>query len=393
MNEILLAKYGEIALKGLNRGAFEQALLKTIRRRMALAGTFKVTRAQSTIYVEPQDDGCDIGRACTLLQCVFGIAAVNRAWVVDKQFEAICQGTERCLGPQLAAAKTFRVSARRADKTFPLNSMQIATQLGGVILEKFPHLRVDLDHPDCHVVVEIRETAAYIHGGPLEAAGGLPAGTGGRAAVMLSGGIDSPVAAYMMAKRGMDLVGVHFMSPPYTGERALDKVVRLARRLSDYTGHLPLLCVPFTDIQLAIRDGAPEEFFTVLMRRAMLRITVRLCEKEHCGAVITGESLGQVASQTLEAIACTDAVSTLPVLRPAIGMDKTEIVSLARRIGTFDISIEPYEDCCTIFTPRHPKTKPRLADIERAEAAIPNLFALEAQAAESYTIKMLHFFD
>lgn len=393
MREILLAKYGELALKGLNRGNFEAQLLKTIRRRVERAGEYKVYKAQSTVYIEPQNDACEIDEAFLQLRRVFGIVAAVRARVTDKDFDAICRGAAGYLGGALKKAATFKVTAKRADKSFPMTSMELSKELGGYLLEEYPHLSVRMDAPDVVVSVEIRDFGAYIHSGSVPAAGGMPTGTSGRAAVMLSGGIDSPVAAWMMAKRGLDLCGVHFLSPPYTGERALDKVERLAHKISLYTGNFALLRVPFTDVQLAIRDGAPPALFTVLMRRSMVRITELLCAEEHCGAIITGESLGQVASQTLEAVRCTNQAAALPVLRPLIGMDKVDIIRLARQIDTYDISIEPYEDCCTIFTPKHPKTKPALAEVLAAEAEISGLEALERQAARSYTVKMTHFFD
>ncbi|MEA4912346.1 MAG: tRNA uracil 4-sulfurtransferase ThiI [Oscillospiraceae bacterium] len=392
MKEILLAKYGELALKGLNKGTFESALLKTVRRRMEAAGNFKVYKAQSTVYIEPLDDDADVTKAFELLSRVFGLSAIDRALVVEKDFDKICTGAAEYLAPVLREAKTFKVSAKRSDKRFPLDSMQIGKQLGDYLGERFPHLEADMKHPDARVVVEVRDFAAYVHSGNRPGAGGMPTGTSGRAAVLLSGGIDSPVAAYMMAKRGLDLIGIHFMSPPYTSERALDKAARLAGLVSRWCGNLPLLCVPFTDIQLAIRDNGPEELFTVLMRRSMMRVANLMCAREQCRAIITGESLAQVASQTLGAIACTDAAADVPVLRPLIGMDKTEIVAIAERIGTFETSIEPYEDCCTIFTPKHPKTKPQLAEIERAEDIL-NLGSLEKAAAGAYTVKMQHFYD
>ena len=392
MKETLLAKYGELALKGLNRGSFESAMLKTIKRRIALAGDFKVYKAQSTVYIEPRDDNADIDGALTQLSRIFGISAINRALVVDKTLDAIRQGAAEYLGPQLRAARTFKVFAKRADKSFPLDSMQLAREVGGYLLSRYPHLKVSMDDPELSVVVEVRDFMAYVHSGKLPAAGGMPTGTSGRAAVMLSGGIDSPVAAYMMAKRGLDLCGIHFLSPPYTSEHAHDKVQRLAGVISRYTGNFALLSVYFTDVQLAIRDRCPDELFTVLMRRSMMRIANELCKKENCGGLITGESLAQVASQTLPAIACTDDASALPVLRPLIGMDKIEIMDIARRIGSYDISIEPYEDCCTVFTPKHPKTKPQLDAVLRAEEHA-QLFPLEQAACENYTVKMLHFFD
>ncbi len=391
MREILLAKYGEIALKGLNRSSFENSLVKTVRKRMQFIGDFKVYKAQSTIYVEP-NASCDMDRALDELQHVFGIAAINRALVCEKSLESICEGAAAYLDAGLRAAKTFRVSAKRSDKSFALNSMELAAELGGYLLSKYPHLRVTMDHPDLNVVAEVRDFAAYVHAGKLPGPGGMPAGTSGRGAVMLSGGIDSPVAAYMMAKRGMDLVAVHFQSPPYTSERALDKVSRLAGLVSRWSGHLLFVAVPFTDAQVAIRDHCPPELFTVLMRRSMLRITNRICAAEHCDAIVTGESLGQVASQTLLAIGCTDDAAAVPVLRPLIGMDKSEIVEIARRIGTFETSIEPYEDCCTVFTPKHPKTRPRLAEILEAERGV-DLAALEEEAVKHTSIVLKHFFD
>lgn len=393
MSEVLLAKYGELALKGLNRSSFEAQLLKTIKRRVERTGNYRIYKAQSTVYVEPLDTGCDIGAACVQLQRVFGIAAVNRALVSQKDFDAICRDTAAYLGETLQHAASFKVSAKRSDKSFAMDSMELSRQLGGYLLSCFPHLQVRMDDPQVTVVVEVRDYGVYIHSGKLPAAGGMPTGTSGRAAVMLSGGIDSPVAAWMMAKRGLDLCGVHFLSPPYTGERALDKVERLAHKISLYTGNFALLKVPFTDIQLAIRDRAPQEYYTVLMRRSMMRITELLCRQEHCDAIVTGESLAQVASQTLAAIQCTDQATALPVLRPLIGMDKVEIIRTARVIDTYDISIEPYEDCCTIFTPKHPKTKPKLADVLAAESAMVGLTELERQAAQSYTVKVAHFFD
>lgn len=392
MKEIILAKYGELALKGQNRSQFEAQLLKTIKKRVATAGNFKVYKAQSTVYVEPEDEAASIEGALSLITKIFGISAVNRALITEKDVDIIAKDAIDYLKEPLQNARTFKVEGKRADKSFPLTSMQLAAEIGGKILEAYPHLSVDVKHPEAEVVVEIRDYAAYIHSGKIEAAGGMPTGTSGRAAVMLSGGIDSPVAAYMMAKRGLQIVGIHFMSPPYTSEQAHDKVVQLAKKLSLYAGDFPLLSVPFTDVQVKIQRDCPAPLFTVLMRRSMMRITEMLCEKEHCGAMITGESLAQVASQTLDAIACTDAATSLPVLRPLIGMDKVEITALARKIDTYDTSILPYEDCCTVFTPKHPKTKPRLDEVVEAERQ-GNYFDLEKEAAEKYTVKMLHFDD
>ena len=361
MKEIILAYQGEMSLKGLNRATFESVLLKTMRRRLKSLGNFKIYKAQSTMYAEPAGDE-DIDAAEERIGKIFGIAAISRATVCPKDFAVIADTAKEYLCGALRAAKTFKVSAKRSDKTFPMDSMEIARELGGVLLSAYPHLKVDVHHPDVNVTVEIRDFAAYVHGGKKPGAGGLPVSTSGKAALMLSGGIDSPVAAYMMAKRGLSLACVHFASPPYTG-------------------NLNVYVVPYTAAQEHIRDNAPEDLFTVLMRRSMMRITRVLCEKESADAIVTGESLAQVASQTLKAIACTDAAQSLPVLRPCIGMDKTEITDIARKIDTYETSILPYEDCCTIFTPPHPKTKPHLDEIEAAEAGMPGLAELEAQAA------------
>ena len=381
MKELIMAYQGEMALKGLNRATFESALLKTMRRRLKPVGKFNVYKAQSTMYAEPLEP-LDMEEAFSRISKIFGIATISRAAICEKDFTQIAETAKTYLAAELSAAKTFKVSARRADKTFAMDSMEIACELGGILLEAFPHLKVDVHHPELNVTVEIRDFGAYVHGGKKQGAGGLPVSTSGKAALMLSGGIDSPVAAYMMAKRGLTLIGIHFASPPYTSERALSKVISLAQLLTPYTGNMNVYVVPYTKPQEFIRDNAPEELFTVLMRRSMMRITRMLCDKENAEAIITGESLAQVASQTLRAIACTDAAQDLPVFRPCIGMDKTEIIDIARKIGTFDTSILPYEDCCTIFTPAHPRTKPHLDEIESAERLMmPELSELEAAAA------------
>ena len=382
MKEIILAYQGEMALKGLNRGTFESVLLKTMRRRLKSVGDFKVYKAQSTMYAEPMDDSADVDKAFDYVSKIFGIATLARAAVCEKNMDAIRQTAVEYLREQLMQAKTFKVSARRSDKSFPLDSMQISRELGGTILRTFPHLKVDVHHPDLQVTVEIRDYAAYVHGGKQQGAGGLPVSTSGAAMLMLSGGIDSPVAGYLMAKRGLSLSCAHFASPPYTSERAKMKVLTLARELTPYTGNLNVYVVPYTDVQTELRDRAPADLFTVLMRRSMLRITEKLAQKEGAKAIVTCESLAQVASQTLMALGCTDAAQMLPVLRPCIGMDKTEITEIARKIGTFETSIQPYEDCCTIFTPPHPKTKPELEEILRAEAQVERLAELEHIAAE-----------
>lgn len=386
MQEIILATMGEMALKGLNRKVFEGALLRTLRQRCQGLGSWHIRAAQSAIYIEPKDEAAAENVDALFRRCekVFGIAALSRAAVCEKNFEDIAKTAVEYLRPELLAAPSFKVSAKRADKSFRLNSMEIGREMGGVLLDAYPNLAVDVHNPAFKVVVEVRESAAYVHGGKTKGAGGLPVPTSGRAALMLSGGIDSPVAAWLMAKRGLSLVAVHFASPPYTSPRAAAKVQALADILAGWCGPIPYFHVPYTDAQVYLRDAlAKQEYFTVVMRRSMLRIVRMIAEKEQCEAVITGESLAQVASQTLPALACTDAVQDLPVLRPCIGMDKNEITALARQIGTFETSILPYEDCCTIFTPPHPKTKPRLADVEALEAALPKLAELEAQAAKA----------
>lgn len=390
MREIILVKYGEMALKGQNRNTFEDVLLRNIRYRLKKLGKFSYSKAQSTIYVVPEadtDEACDelLAEAMPRLKKVFGIAALARALSCEKSFADISARAIPYLADALNAAKTFKVEAKRADKTFPMKSPQICAELGGILLENYPHLCVDVNHPDVTVTVEIRDLNAYVHAARERGAGGLPVGTAGNAMLLLSGGIDSPVAAYMMAKRGLRITACHFASPPYTSERALLKVEQLCEKLTPWCGSMAFYCVPFTEIQEQLQRNCPEEYFTILMRRLMMEIACRLAEREDCGAIITGESLGQVASQTLPALQCTDAVATMPVLRPLVGMDKTEIVEISRKIDTFDISIQPYEDCCTVFTPRHPKLRPRLEDVAAAQALVD--FAPMVEAAVAGAVK------
>jgi thiamine biosynthesis protein ThiI len=334
-------------------------------------GKFDLRKAQSAVYIEPIDHIPDWDDVEDRVAKVFGLSAYSRAQVVEKDLAAICEAAATYLAEDLSAAATFKVEAKRADKRFPLTSPQLCAEVGGYLLSKFPHLQVDVHHPELTVWIEVRETAAYVHGPQKSGAGGMPVGTGGKAGILISGGIDSPVAAYMMAKRGIELTGIHFASPPYTSERAEQKVISLMQKVSEYAGYMPLYIVPFTRIQEEIGKHCPEDLFTIIMRRFMMRIASKLAEQYDCGALVTGESVGQVASQTIPAIACTDAVATLPVFRPVIGMDKDEIIAISRRIDTFDISIQPYEDCCTVFTPRHPRTRPRMEQVEEAEAALP----------------------
>lgn len=384
MRELIICYLGEMALKGLNKNTFEAQLMKTIRRRLRNVGQFKYYKAQSTFYIEPENDDADVDLAYEKVKKIFGIAAVSKAVVVEKDFETIAKTAVEYLGETLKNAKTFKVSAKRSDKKFPMTSPEISRELGGRILSKYHHLKVDVTNPEVNVMVEIRDYGAYIHGGKEQGAGGMPVSTSGKGALMLSGGIDSPVAAYMMAKRGMKIMAVHFASPPYTSERARQKVITLCEKMKEYTGDINLHIVPFTVPQEYIRDNGVPELFTVLMRRSMMRITEKIAESEGAEAIITGESLAQVASQTLRAIRATDLSVEMPILRPVIGMDKNEITEIARKIDTFETSILPYEDCCTIFTPSHPKTKPSLEEILQAEEKMDMavLTKLEQQAME-----------
>lgn len=373
MKEIILIKNGELALKGLNRSSFEDKLIKNIKHRIADLGSFEFTKSQSTIMVDPIDADTDLDDAVDRISRVFGIAALSRACVCEKNFEDIKKTAEEYLREQLEDAQTFKVEAKRSDKKFPMKSPEICRETGGYLLSKFNHLKVDVHNPDVTVTVEVRDKYAFVRGNNIKGAGGMPTGTSGRAAVLISGGIDSPVAAYMMAKRGIELCAVHFASPPYTSELAEIKVMELLKRVAKYSGVITTFVVPFTKIQEAIRDYCPEEFFTIIMRRIMMMISEKIAQEQNCSALITGESVGQVASQTIYALGCTDCAVDMPVFRPCIGMDKEEIVKISRKIDTFETSIQPYEDCCTVFTPKHPKTKPHLDDVIAAEKNIGNL--------------------
>lgn len=384
--EVIMAKYGEIALKGLNKSSFENLLIRNIKRRLANAGNFEVTRRQSTIYIEPLDDKADLDLAVKKVCNVFGIAAVQRSGVFPKDINQIVNQGVPYLKDALSRVRSFKVEAKRADKSFPLTSPEIQQELGGALSDAYPHLITDLHSPDITVMVEIRDKGAYVNAQKIQAVGGMPVGSNGEALLLLSGGIDSPVAAYMMAKRGLRVDAIHFQSPPYTSERALMKVETLCEKLTEYCGDIRFYCVPFTEIQEALRDHCDGDYFTVIMRRLMLRIANNICRKKRCGALITGESVGQVASQTLSAIRCTDKAADFPVLRPLVGMDKKEIVEIARKIDTFETSILPYEDCCTVFTPKHPKTKPLLRDVEAEEAKF-DFQPLIEKAIQGITVK------
>lgn len=365
MNKMILVRYGEIILKGLNRPVFEDLLVKNIRQALKGMCELKIHKAQATIYIEPED-GSLIDEITEKLKKVFGIVSIVVAYPAKKDMDDIEKQICENFGAELKSAKSFKVIAKRADKQFHMKSPEICEEIGGRILDAFPNLKVDVRNPEINVYVEIREEG-YVHLDRIQGAGGMPSGSNGRAMLLLSGGIDSPVAGYMIGKRGVYMEAVHFFSYPYTSDRAKDKVLKLASMIAGYTGSLKVHIVPFTDIQLEIRDKCPEEHLTLVMRRFMMAIAERIAMKRGCQALITGESIGQVASQTMSALAVTDDAVNLPVFRPLIGMDKEEIVEISRRIGTFETSILPYEDCCTVFTPRHPTTKPKVDMIIRSQ--------------------------
>ena len=388
MNEVLLCKYGEIVLKGANRMYFEDVLCKELRKRAKKCGDFDVSRAQSTVYIEPRDEFCDMDAMLAEAKKVFGIVSIARAYVCEKSLESISAVAREKIAPEIRKYKTFKVEAKRSDKRFPLDSMDLSREIGGVLLDTNPRVKVDVRDPEVVVKVEIRERAAYIYAGHHKGAGGMPVGTNGKGLLLLSGGIDSPVAGYMMAKRGVKIEAVHFESFPYTSERALQKVLDLAKIVSDYSGEMYVHIISLTHIQEELVKHCEEDYFTLLLRRYMMALSNKVAEKYGCGALITGESVGQVASQTMQAIGVTDAVAEIPVFRPCIGMDKEEIVQLSRKIGAFETSILPYEDCCTVFTPKHPKTKPELAKVIAEENKLPFAQLVEEAFATMKTVKV-----
>lgn len=367
MKEIFLLKLGEIVLKGANKRQFLDKLRQNIRRRMKNYGNFDVYIIQSTVYIEPMDNDADVEGAWEACHTIFGLSSLCRCRPCEKDMDSIYDAIEAYLGDDLECAESFKVESKRSDKAFPMNSIAISQEIGGRLAEAHPNCRVDVHTPAYTVYVEVRDLAAYVHGPAEPGAGGLPTGVGGRAMCLLSGGIDSPVAAYMIAKRGVEVEAVHFFSYPYTSELAKNKVMELARLVTKYCGRMTVNIVGFTQIQEAIRDNCPEEFFTLIMRRFMMEISQKIALDDGCKALITGENLGQVASQTMEAMNVTGAVVDIPVFMPLVGMDKEEIVTIARKIGTMETSILPYEDCCTVFTPKHPKTKPTLGQVVNAE--------------------------
>ena len=365
--ELFLLKMGEIVLKGLNRRRFEERLMGNLQRRLHPYGRFRAISRQSIVYVEPLEETCDLDGAWDSMKQLFGIVGLSRAKSCEKNPDAFFQAACAYLDEDLKNAKSFKVESKRSDKTFPMTSIELSQYVGGLLSEAYPHLKVDVHNPELIVHLEVRDFAGYVHANPEPGAGGLPVGVGGRAVALLSGGIDSPVACYMMAKRGLALEMVHFFSYPYTSNEAKEKVLELASLLTGYCGRLTVNIVPFTGIQEELRRSCPEPYFTLAMRRFMMRISEMIADRVGAGALVTGESLGQVASQTMAAMAVTEDVVKKPVFRPLIGMDKEEIVKISRHIGTFDTSILPYEDCCTVFTPRHPRTQPKVSDFDDIE--------------------------
>ena len=387
--EVILCKYGEIVLKGANRKTFEDQLLKSIKYRAKRYGNFEIHRAQSTIYIEPKDDLCDLDGMFEAAQRVFGIVSVSRAAVCEKDLGQILALAESYLPPLLEGKRTFKVEGKRSDKKFPYDSMALAREVGGAVLRACPNIRVDVHNPDTVVKVEIREYGAYLSPGQVKGAGGMPVGTNGKGLVLLSGGIDSPVAAHMRAKRGVQIEALHFESFPYTSERAREKVMDLAALVARYSGNMRVHVVSLTHIQEELVKACDEEYFTLLLRRYMMAIAERVAELNECHALITGESVGQVASQTMQAIGVTnDVIRKIPVFRPCIGMDKEEIVQIARRIGTFETSILPYEDCCTVFTPKHPRTRPELSKVLVEENKL-DFNALVEEALSTCTTELI----
>ena len=389
MKEIILCKYGEIVLKGANKKYFEDMLCREMKKRARAYGNFDIYRAQSTIYIEAQDETSDFDGMFEAARRVFGIVTVSRAAVCEKNIDAIAKTAREYIPDFLRGARTFKVESKRSDKSFPLDSMELSREIGGVILETCPRIKVDVHHPDITVKVEIREFGAYVSAGVFKGAGGMPVGSNGHGMLLLSGGIDSPVAGYMLAKRGVKLEAIHFESFPYTSERAKEKVLDLARLVAVYAGDINVHIVSLTHIQEELVKACNEDYFTLLLRRYMMTIAERIAKQRGCGALITGESVGQVASQTMQALTVTDSAVNMPVFRPCIGLDKEEIVCIARQINTFDTSILPYEDCCTVFTPKHPKTRPELEKVLAEEQKLDFEALVEEAIGTLYTERIV----
>ena len=385
IQEVILCKFGEVVLKGANRKTFESQLIKELRRRASPHGIFKIYYKQSIVYIEPADEFCDMDGMYESAKKVFGVAGVTRAAVCEKNMDSIIAKAKEYLPEKLAGKRTFKVDAKRSDKRFPLKSPEISREIGGVILSTVRGIKVDVHNPEVTVTVEIRDDFAYIRAGQEPGAGGLPLRSAGRGLLLLSGGIDSPVAGCMMAKRGLEIEALHFESFPYTSERAREKVMQLAQEMCEFCSKIHVHVISLTHIQEELRDNCNEDYFTILLRIFMMRLSERCAREYKCHALITGESLGQVASQTLRAIEVTDSVVNLPVFRPCIGLDKNEIIIQARHYGTFDTSILPFEDCCTVFTPRHPKTQPKIEDVMRELEKVDVEALLDEAYATKYT--------
>lgn len=389
--EVILCKFGEVILKGANRQTFESGLVKELRRRASPYGEFNIYFKQSTVYIEPKNSECDMDGMYNAAKRVFGIVAVGRAAVCEKNMESIMKVAREYLPGKLLGKRTFKVDAKRSDKRFPLKSPEISREIGGVILSSVRGIKVDVHEPDVTVTVEVRDDNAYIRAGQEKGAGGLPLRSAGRGLLLLSGGIDSPVAGCMMAKRGLEIEALHFESFPYTSERAKEKVMKLAEEMCEFCARIHVHVISLTHIQEELRDKCEEDYFTLLLRIFMMKLAERCAGEYKCGALITGESLGQVASQTLKAIEVTDSVVNIPVFRPCIGLDKEEIIKYSRYYGTFDTSILPFEDCCTVFTPRHPKTQPKIDDVMREFAKVDSEALLEEAYGSMYTETKLVF--
>lgn len=395
MKEIILCKYGEIILKGANKGHFEALLMRDIRRRAKHIGNYSIRYAQSTVFIEPlDDDAADaIYDMYGQVRKVFGFNSVVLAAACEKNVESIMETAKEYLPEKLAGVRTFRCDAKRSDKSFPLKSPELAAELGGAILDVMPQLKVNLDNPEVVVRVEVREKHAFIHAGQDKGAGGIPIGSSGRGLLLLSGGIDSPVAGYMIARRGMTVDALYFESIPYTSELAREKVFRLAHKVCEYAGRIRVHVVSLTEIQEAIRDLCEEDYFTIILRRFMMQLATMIAKEHELQVLITGESLGQVASQTTSALCCTEAAAGIPVLRPLIGMDKEEIIQIARKIDTYDTSILPYEDCCTVFTPRHPRTQPTIEKVIEAEKPLDRDALIEKAWSTRFSVLIEQFGD
>ena len=384
MKKVILVRFGEIVLKGLNRGVFEDKLLNNIKRKIKDVGEVVVTKSQARIIVEPKEDEYNFDLAVQRLIRIFGIVSVSIAYKVESELEIIKKSSYELVEKQLDSGNypTFKVESKRGNKKFPLSSPEISVEVGGFIHDSFDTLEVDVHNPSFTLFVEVREFS-YIYTEKIKAFGGMPTGSNGKAMLLLSGGIDSPVAGFMIGKRGVEIEAVHFYSYPYTSERAKEKVLDLAKILASYCGKVKLHIVPFTEIQLEMNEKCPQDMLTIIMRRIMMKIAEKLANKNGCMCMVTGESIGQVASQTMQSLFATDAAATMPVFRPLIGMDKDEVVEIARKIDTFETSILPYEDCCTVFVAKHPQTKPKLENVLKCEEPLTEIDRMIDEAIEN----------